>query len=176
MPQVSPPIFQLAAAFLDLSLDSRRPSVSPLSHLIHFCRQDERKSPCVLQDFVPFGAAALLPLTPIHIHSKQGNGYRWPHIALGRPVLRWHRLYLSWCFQLCWHVRLFIYLSNHQSKHLFCCFIVYIQYSLSMTFSLLRLTFFVQIMWNHAFDDDDHLYVCNNLFSLNPEILKQCQH
>ena len=22
--------------------------------------------PCVLQDFVPFGAAALLPLTPIH--------------------------------------------------------------------------------------------------------------
>ena len=39
-----------------------------------------------LQDFVPFGAAALLPLTPIHNHLKQGNGYRWPHIALGRPV------------------------------------------------------------------------------------------
>ena len=39
-------------------------------------RNDERKSPCVLQDFVPFGAAALLPLTPIHNHSKQGNGYR----------------------------------------------------------------------------------------------------
>ena len=37
---------------------------------------DEPKSPCVLQDFVPFGAAALLPLTPIHNHSKQGNGYR----------------------------------------------------------------------------------------------------
>ena len=39
-------------------------------------RTDERKSPCVLQDFVPFGAAALLPLTPIHNHAKQGNGYR----------------------------------------------------------------------------------------------------
>ena len=39
-------------------------------------RNDERKSPCVLQDFVPFGAAALLPLTPFHNHSKQGNGYR----------------------------------------------------------------------------------------------------
>ena len=32
--------------------------------------------PCVLQDFVPFGAAALLPLIPIHTHAKQGNGYR----------------------------------------------------------------------------------------------------
>ena len=47
---------------------------------------DERKSPCVLQDFVPFGAAALLPLTQIHNHAKQGNGYRRPHIALGRLV------------------------------------------------------------------------------------------
>ena len=49
-------------------------------------RTDEQKSPCVLQDFVPFGAAALLPLTPIYNHAEQGNGYRWPHIALGRPV------------------------------------------------------------------------------------------
>ena len=39
-------------------------------------RTDEQKSPCILQDFVPFGAAALLPLIPIHIHGKQGNGYR----------------------------------------------------------------------------------------------------
>ena len=39
-------------------------------------RTDEQKSPCVLQDFVPFGAAALLPLTQIHNHAKQGNGYR----------------------------------------------------------------------------------------------------
>ena len=39
-------------------------------------RTHERKSPCVLQDFVPFGAAALLPLTQIHNHAKQGNGYR----------------------------------------------------------------------------------------------------
>ena len=36
---------------------------------------DERKSPCVLQDFVPFGAAAL-PLILIYNHAKQGNGYR----------------------------------------------------------------------------------------------------
>ena len=34
------------------------------------------KSPRVLQDFVPYGAAALLPLTPIHNYAKQGNGYR----------------------------------------------------------------------------------------------------
>ena len=47
---------------------------------------DEQKSPCVLQDFVPFGAAALLPLILIYNHAKQGNGYRWPHIGLGRPV------------------------------------------------------------------------------------------
>ena len=39
-------------------------------------RTDKQKSPCVLQDFVPFGAAALLPLTPIYNHAKQGNGYR----------------------------------------------------------------------------------------------------
>ena len=49
-------------------------------------RTDEQKSPCVLQDFVPFGATALLLLIPIYNHAKQGNGYRWPHIALGRPV------------------------------------------------------------------------------------------
>ena len=35
---------------------------------------DEQKF-CVLQDFAPFRAAALLPLTPIHNHVKQGNGY-----------------------------------------------------------------------------------------------------
>ena len=39
-------------------------------------RNDEQKSPCVLQDFVPFRAAALLSLTPIHNPAKQGNGYR----------------------------------------------------------------------------------------------------
>ena len=31
-------------------------------------------SPCVLQDFVPFGAAALLPLNLNHILLKQGTG------------------------------------------------------------------------------------------------------
>ena len=39
-------------------------------------RIDERKSPCVLQDLVPFGAAVLLPPFPFHNHAKQGNGYR----------------------------------------------------------------------------------------------------
>ena len=47
---------------------------------------NQQKSPFVLQDFIPFSAASLLPLIPIHNHAKQGNGYRWPHIALGRPV------------------------------------------------------------------------------------------
>ena len=36
---------------------------------------DGQKSPYVLQDFVPFGPAALLPLTPVHNHIKQGIGY-----------------------------------------------------------------------------------------------------
>ena len=31
-------------------------------------------SPCVLQDFVPFGAAALLPLNLHHFLLKQGTG------------------------------------------------------------------------------------------------------
>ena len=47
---------------------------------------EQTKVPCVLQDFDPLGAAALLPITPIHNHAKQGNGYHRPHIALGRPV------------------------------------------------------------------------------------------
>ena len=36
---------------------------------------NEGKSPCVLQDIVPFGAVALLPLTPILNQAKQGDGY-----------------------------------------------------------------------------------------------------
>ena len=36
-------------------------------------RMNKRKSPCVLQDFVPFGATALLPLTAQQI-IKQGKG------------------------------------------------------------------------------------------------------
>ena len=47
----------------------------------------QMKVSCVLQYFVPFGAAALLSLTLIHDHAKQGNRYRWPYIALGQPVL-----------------------------------------------------------------------------------------
>ena len=45
------------------------------------------KSPCVLQDIVPFGAAALLTITYSRKHTKQGNRCRWPHIDLGRLVL-----------------------------------------------------------------------------------------
>ena len=36
---------------------------------------EQTKVPCVLQDFIPFGAAAL-PLIPIYNHAKQGNGFR----------------------------------------------------------------------------------------------------
>ena len=39
-------------------------------------RTNEQKSLCVLHDIVPFGAAALLSLTQIKNHAKQGNGYR----------------------------------------------------------------------------------------------------
>ena len=46
---------------------------------------DKQKSR-VLQDFIPFGAAALVPLILIYNDAKQGNGYRLPLIALGRPV------------------------------------------------------------------------------------------
>ena len=46
----------------------------------------ERKSPCVVQDFVPFEAPALLPPILIHNHAKQGNGYRCLHAALGRLI------------------------------------------------------------------------------------------
>ena len=51
-------------------------------------RTDKWKSQCVLQDFVPFWGrrTALLRLTPINSHTKQGNGYHWSHIAFGRPV------------------------------------------------------------------------------------------
>ena len=47
---------------------------------------DKQKSFSVLQDFVPFSSTALLPIIPIYNHAKQGNGYCWPQIALGRPV------------------------------------------------------------------------------------------
>ena len=36
---------------------------------------DKQKSSSVLQDFVSFGVAALLPLTLVHNHAEQGNGY-----------------------------------------------------------------------------------------------------
>ena len=48
---------------------------------------DERRSPCILLDFIAFRAAALLPPTPIKNYAKQGNGYRRPHMALGRLVI-----------------------------------------------------------------------------------------
>ena len=45
-----------------------------------------RGSPYVLEDIVSFGAAALLTITYNHKHTKQGKGYRWPHIAFGGLV------------------------------------------------------------------------------------------
>ena len=44
-------------------------------------------SPCVLQDFVPFGAAALLPLNLNHILLKQGTGTADHLLPLG---CYWH--------------------------------------------------------------------------------------
>ena len=38
-------------------------------------RTNKQKYPRVLQDIVPFGAAALLPITYNHQHMKQGNGF-----------------------------------------------------------------------------------------------------
>ena len=43
-------------------------------------------SPCVLQDFVPFGAAALLPLNLSHTLLKQGTGTA-DHLTLLRLFL-----------------------------------------------------------------------------------------
>ena len=45
-----------------------------------------QESLCVLQDIVHFRAAALLTITYNHQYTEQGNGYRLPHIALGRLV------------------------------------------------------------------------------------------
>ena len=39
--------------------------------------------PCLI---IILSIAALLTITYNHQHTKQGNGYRWPHIALGRLV------------------------------------------------------------------------------------------
>ena len=36
--------------------------------------EGQTKVPCVLQDFVPFGAAALLPFNLNHLLLKQGTG------------------------------------------------------------------------------------------------------
>ena len=60
----------------------------------------KQKSPCVLQDTVPFRAAALLTITYIDKHKKQGNGYRWLHIALGRRVYSFPSSFLTSSFSL----------------------------------------------------------------------------
>ena len=39
-------------------------------------RMNYRKSPSVLQNIIPFRAAALLPITQNHQHTQQGSGYR----------------------------------------------------------------------------------------------------
>ena len=48
-------------------------------------QMDERKSPCILQDFVPFGATALLPLNLDHTLLKQGTGTT-DHLLLGNGI------------------------------------------------------------------------------------------
>ena len=53
-------------------------------------RTDEQKSPCALQDFVAFGVAALLPLTPSSNHAKQGNGYADHILPLGDLLKLYH--------------------------------------------------------------------------------------
>ena len=53
---------------------------------IMLSNQIGQKSPRVLQDIVPFGSVAPLIITYIRKHTKQGNGYRWSHIILGRLV------------------------------------------------------------------------------------------
>ena len=41
------------------------------------------KVPCVLQDFIPFGAAALLPPTPIHAKQSRATGIADHILPLG---------------------------------------------------------------------------------------------
>ena len=55
-----------------------------IKHVRMLTSQIETKSPCVLQDFVPFGTAALLTIINNNQYTKQGNGYHSPHTALGR--------------------------------------------------------------------------------------------
>ena len=58
-------------------------------------RTDKQKSPCVLQDIVPFGAAALLPLTPFHNHASRATGIADHILQLGDLFLP-----LFLCFSL----------------------------------------------------------------------------
>ena len=46
-------------------------------------RMDEQKSPCVLQDFVPFGAAALLPSLKFTITQSRAKGIADHILPLG---------------------------------------------------------------------------------------------
>ena len=58
------------------SISPLRPKISPLRPQINsHSLQDEQKSPCAQQEFVPIGVAALLPLTQSHNHAKQGIGF-----------------------------------------------------------------------------------------------------
>ena len=51
---------------------------------------DERiKVPCVLQDFVPLGAAALLPLTPFTIIQSRATGIPDHILPLGDLFFKW---------------------------------------------------------------------------------------
>ena len=68
-------------SLLRLQISTFWRQISLIRPQIHSQRH-QWKSPCVLQDFVFFGADALLSFFQIYNHLKQGNGYRWPHIKL----------------------------------------------------------------------------------------------
>ena len=54
-------------------------------------KDGQTDSPCVLQDFVPFGAAALLPFNLNHFLLKQGTGTADHLLPLGCYFLSFRR-------------------------------------------------------------------------------------
>ena len=71
-------------------------------------------SPCVLQDFVPFGAAALLPLNLNHTLLKQGMGTADHLLPLGCYLVIRDILGHFWTFNMVvWYV--LVILSHFKS-------------------------------------------------------------
>ena len=71
--------FQPLLSPLNSQISPHKPQIGFLNPYISLLRpqirQDEQNSLGVLQDFAPFEAAALLPLTKIPHHEKPGNSY-----------------------------------------------------------------------------------------------------